>query len=111
MKFNKIQQLGIGIGIVALVTFVTYFVVLKDKRTQIDTLVAKNQTLEGDIRVARAIQQRVMELREEMGQLTAQLERLKDVLPTEVNKPKLMADVKRYANENGLEVIELSLLD
>ena len=108
MKFNKIQQLGIGIGIVALVTFVTYFVVLKDKRTQIDTLVAKNQTLEGDIRVARAIQQRVMELREEMGQLTAQLERLKDVLPTEVNKPKLMADVKRYANENGLEVIELS---
>ena len=108
MKFNKIQQLGIGIGIVALVTFATYFVILKDKRLQIDALIAKNQALEADIRVARAIRERAMELQQEMEQLMAQLGRLKDVLPSEVNKPKLMADVKRYANENGLEVIELS---
>ena len=108
MKFNKVQQIAIGLGIVVLASLLAYFVILKDKRASITYLQSENKKLEGDIRVAKAIKQQVAEIREEMEQLRSQLDLLKEILPTDVNKPKFMADVKRIANENGVEITKLS---
>jgi Tfp pilus assembly protein PilO len=43
-----------------------------------------------------------------MSNLRDQLERLKKILPVEINEPLFMADIKRFANENGIEIMQLS---
>ena len=108
MKLNKIQQIAIGLGLVLVAAILAQFVFLKDKRANIVSMKAKNEQLEKDIRYAQAIQKSAAELQEEMNHLTAQLDRLKKILPTSVNKPKFMADIKRYANESGVEITGLS---
>ncbi len=108
MKLTKIQQLAVGLGVVVLALLLVQFVFLKGKKRSIASIQTKNEQLAKDIRVARAIEETINELREEMGHLRAQLDRLKAILPTEVNKPRFMADVKRYANENGIEIKQLS---
>jgi len=108
MKLNKIQQLAAGFALIVIAALITYFFVLKNDHATIDSLKSRNQKLQQDIRVAQTIQKSARDLAEEMDYLERQLNRLKKVLPESVNKPKFMADIKRYANENGLEVLAIS---
>ncbi len=108
MKLNKVQQLAAGLAIIIVAAMITYFFMLKNDRLAIDALRQKNEGLKQDIRVARSIKQAANELEEEIRHLDTQLNRLKKVLPESVNKPKFMADIKRYANENGIEVAAIS---
>lgn len=108
MKLTKLQQCVVGLGVLVLAYLMVDLVFLKGKKRTIASLQTKNEQLVKDIRVAKAIEETITELREEMTHLRAQLDRLKEILPTDVNKPKFMADVKRYANENGIEIKQLS---
>ena len=108
MKLTQLQQVLVGAGLILLSALLSHFVLLKSNRQRIKSLQNKNSQLEQDIRVAKAIQQTATELQEEMNHLKAQLERLKKILPVTINKPKFMADIKRYANENGIELLQLS---
>jgi type IV pilus assembly protein PilO len=102
------QQLVVGIALVLLAPLFVQFIVLKGTRE--DTRRANEQVadLQRKIQDAKLIQSIAQEMFQEMEHLSNQLDRLKKVLPVEVNKPKLMADIKRYANENGIEIIRLS---
>lgn len=108
MKLNKIQQIIAGVVIVILTVVISYSVVLKSDRQRIRRIEANIQDLEREIQVAKAIQKTASELRDEMVHLTAQLDRLKKILPVFINQPKFLSDIKRYANENGLEILELT---
>ncbi len=108
MKLNKLQQLAVGVALIAIALLLAHYVLLKDKHQNIINTKANCEKLEKDIRLAKAIQQTATELQEEMNHLTAQLDRLKKILPTSIPKPRFMADIKRYANENGVEITELS---
>ena len=108
MKFNKLQQALIGLGVIILVGLVVEMIVLKDDKKSIKRTRDQISELEQKIRVAKAIQQTAEELQEQMNHLKAQLERLKKILPLEVNKPRFMSDVKRYANENGIEIVKVT---
>lgn len=108
MKLTKLQQLAVGLGLVVIAFVLAEYVFLKGKKDNLATLQTRCADLEAKIRLAESIRDRVNELREEMDHLRAQLDRLKDVLPTAVNKPLFMADIKRYANENGIEIASVS---
>nr|WP_243435986.1 type 4a pilus biogenesis protein PilO [Acanthopleuribacter pedis] len=83
----------------------TNFFFLKDVKLGIERAKADIEQLNTDISVAKNIQNTANELQEQMTHLRAQLDRLKKVLPVDINKPKFQADVKRYANENGIEIV------
>ena len=107
MKLNKLQQAVAGIIIIILTFVVAQFLIFKKDKQSIIRIDASIQKLEQDINVAKAIAKSAAELQDEMIHLKAQLDRLKKILPVEINKPKFLADVKRYANENGIEIIKL----
>lgn len=108
MKLNKQQQLLVGLAIVIAAFLFAHFVVLKPDRRSIEQLNEKITQHKQNINIARNIKQSATVLEEEMAHLTAQLERLKKILPVDINKSKFMADVKRYANENGVEIISIT---
>jgi len=108
MKLTKLQQLLAGIGIIGLVALLTIFLFLKGDRQRIRAAERNIADLEQDINIARQIEQTAAVLQEEMSNLNDQLERLKKILPVEVNEPLFVADIKRFANENGIEIMELS---
>lgn len=105
MKLTKLHQLLVGLVVVIVGLLLTNFFLLKDVKLSISQTKADIEELNTKISVAKNIQNTANELQEQMTHLKAQLDRLKKVLPVEINKPKFQADVKRYANENGIEVI------
>lgn len=107
MKLTKIQQVIIGFVIIVVAIAITQLVFLKGDHQQIDAAKAKSEELDTKIRAAEEIQQVAVQLKEEMAHLSEQLERLKKILPPSINQPKLLADIKRYANENGLEILSV----
>lgn len=108
MKLNKLQQAIAGVFIIIIMAAVCNFLILKDKKRQIVSTEASIKKLEQDISRAENIKKSAKELESQMAHLRNQLDRLKKILPTVVNKPKFLADVKRYANENGIEILALS---
>ena len=108
MKLTKLQQIIAGVVIVIFVAALAHFVVLKGDRQSIVSTDLEIDRLTSEINVAKAIQQTAAVLQEEMIHLKAQLDRLKKILPVTVNEPKFLADIKRFANENGIEVRALS---
>ncbi|MCB1042130.1 MAG: type 4a pilus biogenesis protein PilO [Acidobacteria bacterium] len=104
MKLTRIQQFGVGVAIVLIVIVLGELVFFKDTHARIEKLNKDIQELDLQIAEAKAIQKYAATLEEEMNHLKAQLERLKKILPVEVNKPKFLQDIRRYANEHGLEV-------
>lgn len=107
MKLNKLQQAIAGVFIILIMAAICNFLILKDKKNQIISTEKSISKLEKDINVAKAIKNQATELEAEMAHLTNQLDRLKKILPTVINKPKFLADMKRYANENGIEILSL----
>lgn len=105
MKLTKLHQLLVGLVVIILGLLLTNFFFLKDVKSSIERTTTEIEELNTKISVAKNIQNTANELQEQMTHLKAQLDRLKKVLPVEINKPKFQADVKRYANENGIEVI------
>ena len=108
MKLNKAQQILIGIGLILLTFVLTNYVILDDTKQAILSTKQRIGKLEADISLAKRYQESSAEIQEEMDQLKAQLERLKKILPVDINKPKFMADIKRYSNENGIEILAIS---
>lgn len=108
MKLNQMQQIIAGVVIVGLTVLISHFLILKGDRQQILAIDAKIETLQQEINVAKIIQKTATELQDEMIHLKAQLDRLKKILPVVINQPKFLADMKRYANENGLEILDLT---
>ena len=108
MKLTKMQQLLAGVGIIIFVIVITNFLFLKGDRQKIRGTERRIAKLRQDINVANQIKQSAAVLEEEMTNLEAQLERLKKILPVSVNEPKLVADLKRFANENGIEITQIS---
>ncbi len=108
MKLNKLQQLIVGLVIVLFVVIIGELVLFKDQKARITKLAKDITDLEFKIAEANRIKKHAAELEEEMNHLRAQLERLKKILPVEVNKPKFLQDIRRYANEQGLEVVNFS---
>jgi type IV pilus assembly protein PilO len=108
VKLNKIQQVIAGVVIILLTVVVSQFLVFKTDKQRIQSTDKNIQQLNQDINVAKAIQKSAAELQDEMIHLKAQLDRLKKILPVEINKPKFLADMKRYANENGIEILTLT---
>lgn len=103
---NKAVQALVGVIMITLVGAFVHQFLLREDRHQIEATQADIEDLERKINVAKAIQKSANELEIQMQDLKKQLERLKRILPLEVNKPKFMADIKRIANENGIEIIE-----
>lgn len=108
MKLTKPQQLIVGIVVVIFVVIFGELFFFKDTKLTAARLGKDIQDLEFKINEANRIKKHAAELEEEMTHLKAQLERLKKILPIEVNKPKFVQDVRRYANEHGLEVKDFS---
>jgi len=107
VKFNKLTQALISLGVVLLALLVAHLS-LKSTHQNIATNKKRIAELEQDINVAKAIQQSAAVLQDEMVHLKAQLDRLKKILPVDINEPKFLADMKRIANENGIEIVSLS---
>jgi Tfp pilus assembly protein PilO len=107
MKFNKLTQALISLGVV-LVALLLAHLTLKGTYRNIEANKARIAELEQDINIAKAIQQQAAVLQDEMVHLKAQLDRLKKILPVDINEPKFLADMKRIANENGIEIVSLS---
>lgn len=108
MKLDRLQQLAIGIGAIIFgFLFVEYFLLQADY-ANIAQLEKKIQEHRRNIERAKQIQREATILQEQMKHLEDQLERLKKVLPLEVNKPRFIAEIRRYANENGLEIKKVS---
>ncbi|MCB1049851.1 MAG: type 4a pilus biogenesis protein PilO [Acidobacteria bacterium] len=108
MKLNQVQQAIIGIVIVLVALLVGEFFVFQGKKETIQSTISRIEDLEVKIGEAERIKKHAAELEEEMNHLQAQLDRLKKILPVEINKPKFYQDIKRYANENQIEVVSLS---
>lgn len=104
MKLTKLQQVAVGLALILLAVVIAYFAILKTDRNNIEAFKGKNAKLQSDINMARAIEDTANALKEEMANLQAQLDRLKQILPTEINNSKFLSDVKRLANENGIEI-------
>lgn len=103
---NKGVQALVGVIIITVVGAFVHQFLLREDRRQIEKTKSDIVELERKINVAKAIQKSATELEIQMQDLKKQLERLKRILPLEVNKPKFMADIKRIANENGIEIRE-----
>jgi len=103
---NKAVQALVGVIMITLVGAFVHQFLLREDRLQIEATKSDISELERKINVAKAIQKSANELEIQMQDLKKQLERLKRILPLEVNKPKFMADIKRIANENGIEIME-----
>lgn len=104
MKLTKLHQFLVGLVVIIVSLLLTNFFFLKDVKIGIESNKTQIEKLKTDISVAKNIQNTANELQEQMTHLRAQLDRLKKVLPVDINKPKFQADVKRYANENGVEI-------
>lgn len=108
MKLDRLQQLAVGIGAIIFgFLFVEYFLLQADYAT-IERQEKKIEEHNRNIEKAKQIQREATALQEQMKHLEDQLERLKKVLPLEINKPRFIAEVRRYANENGLEIKKVS---
>ncbi len=105
MKLSKIHQAIIGIVIIVVVGLVTQYILLKNTRQAISAAESRLEKLTAEINTAREIQSVALQLQEEMAHLKDQLERLKKILPSSINHAKFLADIKRYANENGIEIL------
>lgn len=108
MKLDKLQQLALGIGAIIVAFLFVEFFLLKTDYTLIENLQKKIQEHQVNIDKAKAIQREASELQEQMKHLQDQLERLKKILPLEINKPRFIAEVRRFANENGIEIKKVS---
>lgn len=108
MKLDKLQQLAVGIGVIIFAYAFVEFFLLKNDYALITRTEKKIEEHNRNIQKARAIQREATALQEQMKHLQDQLERLKKVLPLEVNKPRFIAEVRRYANENGIEIRKVS---
>ena len=108
MKLNNLQQAGVGLVLIVLAYVVMNFLILKDDKVTIDATKLQISELQQKINIAEAIKKNADALQKEMEVLREQLERLKKILPLDINKPKFMAEMKRYANENGIEIMKVS---
>ena len=106
-KLNNLQQALLGFLLIGVLAAAMHFLILKGDRQRIERTKKKNAEIQANINIAKRIQESAAELQEEMNHLNAQLERLKKILPVGVNEPKFMADIKRYANENGIEILSI----
>lgn len=108
MKLTQQQQAIFGIILVLLVFLLCEFVFFTGKKDQIANVKRQIEDYQQKIHEAELIKKHAAELQEEMNHLEAQLDRLKKILPPDINKPKFYQDIRRYANENQLEVVKLS---
>lgn len=105
MKLTKFHQAIIGVVFIFIAGALTQYVLLKSTNAKITGAKVEIETLNGQIRTAQEIQNVALQLQEEMAHLKDQLERLKKILPSSINHAKFLADIKRYANENGIEIL------
>jgi type IV pilus assembly protein PilO len=108
MKLNQVQQLLVGLVLILVAAIVGEMFLFKQKKQDIRSTQVQIDTLVGQIQDAERIRKHAAELEEEMNHLQAQLERLKKILPPDIHKPKFIQDLRRYANEHGLEVVRSS---
>lgn len=108
MKLTKLQQLLVGAVIIAALILVGEFLLFSEKKSTIRRLQGQISELNFQIQEAKRIKRHAKDLETEMNNLMAQLDRLKKILPVEFNKPKFLQDIRRYANENALEVVNFS---
>jgi len=104
MTLTKIQQLFFGILFIVLAGVVAYFLVYNDKIVQTERLKRDINELDLKIGNAKRIRDTAKELEEQMLHLKDQLNKLKRILPVKINKPKFFQNIRRMANEQGLEV-------
>jgi Tfp pilus assembly protein PilO len=105
MILSKLQQVIIAIVIVILAGVIAYFLVYSDTLRQTASLETKITELELKIGNAKRIRDSAKELKEQMIHLKDQLNKLKKILPVKINKPKFFQNIRRMANEQGLEVV------
>lgn len=108
MRLTKLQQALLGIAAVVIILLLAEFLLFSDKKKRTEKLIKENAELDFKISEANRIKKHAAELEEQMNHLKSQLERLKKILPVDFNKPKFLQDIRRYANEHGLEVVNYS---
>ncbi len=108
MKLTKLHQAIIGVVIIFFAGALTQYVLLKGTNNKISSTKSEIEKLNGQIRTAQEIQDVALQLQEEMAHLKDQLERLKKILPSSINEAKFLSDIKRYANENGIEILVIT---
>ena len=104
MSLTKIQQVLFGIIFVVIAGAVAYFLVYSDTMSRTDILKRDINDLDLKIGNAKRIRDNAKEIEEQMLHLKDQLNKLKKILPVNINKPKFFQNIRRMANEQGLEV-------
>ncbi|PIE02527.1 MAG: hypothetical protein CSA81_06855 [Acidobacteria bacterium] len=104
MTLTKVQQAIFGILIVILAGVLARFVVYADKVEMTEQVKKEIDDLDLAIGNAKRIRDSAKQIEEEMLHLKDQLNKLKKILPMNINKPKFFQDIRRIGNEQGLEI-------
>jgi type IV pilus assembly protein PilO len=108
MSLNKLQQAIAAIVLVVFAGVMAYFFVFTSKREQTLTLRSQISDLEVKISKAKGFKENARQIQASLDNLKEQLATLKKILPASILEPKIFQTIKRYANEQGLEVTNLS---
>jgi len=104
MSLSKAQQAIFGALFVILAGIIAYYVVYADTIRMTEGLKTEINELDLKIGQAKRIKENAKLIEEEMLHLKDQLNKLKKILPVQINKPKFFQNIRRFANEQGLEV-------
>lgn len=106
-RVNKLPlaaKAGVIIGLLVLITAGTWFLVIQDTETAIESLRSQQVSLDQTYAEKKEIADNLLERRREMDQLEQRLQDALTELPTEKNIDELLAALNDIGKKAGLEI-------
>ncbi len=103
-KLNPIAQIGLALGIIALILALAYFVLYSGQLDELKAAEAEEVTLKGDFEVKAKAAAQLPILKKQLEQINTTFAILLKQLPTDAEVPNLLQELHDAASSNGMRL-------
>jgi type IV pilus assembly protein PilO len=104
IKLPLLGQLGVAVGVAAAIVGGFWYFYWSDKAAEVESKEASLATLQREVQNLEDTARRLDEFKRRVAFRQAQLDKLKQVLPSEKQTPDLMRKVNSMASESSLQI-------
>ncbi|MEO5363551.1 MAG: type 4a pilus biogenesis protein PilO [Magnetococcus sp. DMHC-8] len=105
LRLKPIQKIGVGCGLLLLISAAYAYLFLQDRLAEMDKLQANLKQQEEQLASKRRLLAKLPQMREELAKLKEEEAKLAQKLPSEKEIPTLLTDISNAGHEQGLEFV------
>lgn len=96
------HKVGLCVGIVVVIVSLGWYLLIRDKRSEIETLERTEQTLRAEFSTKQARASNLEPLKEQLAQMEVMLQQMLRQLPSRTEMPDLIVDISQTALASGI---------